>query len=70
MDKYENYDLRDEQWKRIEPLLPPEYAGKKERPRKGNRMMLNGMLWMNHSVINPKVFEPVTEKNWGLCLPH
>ena len=49
MDKYENYDLRDEQWKRIEPLLPPEYAGKKGRPRKGNRMMLNGMMWMNHS---------------------
>ena len=49
MDKYENYDLRDEQWKRIEPLLPPEYTGKKGRPRKDNRMMLNGMLWMNHS---------------------
>ena len=23
MDKYENYDLTDGQWKRIEPLLPP-----------------------------------------------
>ena len=38
-----------EQWKRIQPMLPPEYTGKKGRPRKDNRTMLNGMLWMNHS---------------------
>ena len=43
------YDVTDEQWKRIQPLLPPEYTGKKGRPRKDNRTMLNGMLWMNHS---------------------
>ena len=49
MDKYENYDVTDEQWKRIQPVLPPEYTGKKGRPRKDNRTMLNGMLWMNHS---------------------
>ena len=49
MDNYENYDLTDEQWNRIQPLLPPEYTGKKGRPRKDNRVMLNGMLWMNHS---------------------
>lgn len=49
MDIYENYDITDEQWKRVQPLLPPEYTGKKGRPRKDNRMMLNGMLWMNHS---------------------
>ena len=49
MDSYENYDVTDEQWKRIQPLLPPEYTGKKGRPRKDNRKMLNGMLWMNHS---------------------
>ena len=48
MDKYENYDLTDEQWERIEPLLPPEYTGKKGRPRIDNRTMLNGTLWMNH----------------------
>ena len=44
-----NYDITDEQWKRLEPLLPPENTGKKGRPRKDNRMMLNRMLWMNHS---------------------
>ena len=49
MDNYESYDLTDEQWKRIQPLLPPEYTGKRGRPGKDNRMMLNGMLWMNHS---------------------
>ena len=33
MDKYESYDITDEQWKVIEPLMPPEYTGKKGRPR-------------------------------------
>ena len=49
MDKYKNYDLTDEQWKRIQPQLPPENTGKKGRPRKDDRMMLNGMLWINRS---------------------
>lgn len=49
MDKYENYELTDEQWRHIQPMLPPEYTGKKERPKKDNRMMVNGMLWMNRS---------------------
>ena len=49
MDKYEDYDITDERWERIQPLLPPEYTGKKGRPRKDNRIMLNGMLWMSHS---------------------
>ena len=49
MENYESYELTDEQWERIQPLLPPENRGKKGRPRKDDRMMLNGMLWMNHS---------------------
>ena len=49
MDEYENYDVTDEQWERIQPQLPPERTGKKGRPRKDDRTMLNGMLWMNHS---------------------
>ena len=48
MEKYESYDLTEEQWKRIQPLLPLENKGKKGRLRKDDRMMLNGMLWMNH----------------------
>jgi len=49
MDNHEDYEVTEEQRKRIQPLLPPEYTGKKGRPRKDNRVMLNGMLWMNHS---------------------
>ena len=49
MDKYETYEITDEQWKKIEPLMPPEYTGKKGRPRKDNRTMVNGILWINHS---------------------
>ena len=49
MDKYESYDITDEQWKAIEPLMPPEYTGKKGRPRKDNRTMVNGILWINRS---------------------
>ena len=49
MGNYVNYELTDEQWQRIQPLLPPENTGKKGRPRKDDQTMLNGMLWMNHS---------------------
>lgn len=49
MDNHENYDVTNEQWERIQPLLPPERTGKKGRPRNDNRKILNGMLWLNHS---------------------
>ena len=49
MNNNNNYDLTDEQWERLQPLLPPEYTGKKGHPRKDNQTMMNGMLWMNHS---------------------
>ena len=49
MDNENNYDLTEEQWLRIAPMLPPERTGKKGRPRNDNRKMLNGMLWINHS---------------------
>ena len=32
------YELTDEEWLRIEPLLPPENTGKQGRPRKDNRI--------------------------------
>jgi len=38
------YELTKEQWERIKPLLPPEETGKRGRPWKDNRIMLNGML--------------------------
>ena len=42
--------LTDEQWKKIEPLLPqPKSRGrhrKRGRPRKTNRQVLEGILWI------------------------
>ena len=49
MENENNYDVTEEQWLRIAPMLPPERTGKKGRPRNDNRKMLNGMLWINHS---------------------
>ena len=43
------YELTNEEWDRIEPLLPPEKTGQRGRPRKSNRTMLNGMLWIARS---------------------
>ena len=43
------YELTKEQWERIKPLLPPEETGKRGRPRKDKRTMLNGMLWIVRS---------------------
>ena len=43
------YELTKEQWERIKPLLPPETTGKRGRPRKDNRTMVNGMLWIARS---------------------
>lgn len=39
--------LTDEQWNKIEPLLPkPKQRRKRGRPRKGNRQVLEGILWI------------------------
>jgi transposase len=41
--------LTDEQWKKIEPLLPQPKPGKRRkrgRPRKTNRQVLEGILWI------------------------
>lgn len=43
------YELTDEEWNRIAPLLPPKNAGKQGRPRKDNRTVLNGMVWLARS---------------------
>lgn len=40
------YELTDEEWSRIVDLLPPENTGKQGRPRKNNRDILNGMVWI------------------------
>ena len=43
------YELTDQEWKQIAPLLPLEKTGKPRRPPKDNRSMLNGMVWITRS---------------------
>lgn len=43
------YELTDEEWNQITDLLPPEITGKRGRPAKDNRTMLNAMVWIARS---------------------
>ena len=43
------YELTDYEWEQIKGLLPPENTGKRGRPSKNNRIMLNGMIWIARS---------------------
>jgi len=43
------YEVTNEEWERIAPLLPPQDPGGKGRPPKDHRVMLNGMLWIDRS---------------------
>ena len=43
------YDLSDTEWNAIKDLLPPEKSGKRGRPCKDNRTMVNGMVWVLRS---------------------
>ena len=43
------YELMDTEWEEIKGLLPPERTGKKGKPSKENRMMLNAMIWLARS---------------------
>ena len=43
------YELTDNEWNRITDLLPAEFTGKQGRPRKNNRVILNGIIWIARS---------------------
>lgn len=43
------YELTDREWENIKDLLPPENTGKRSRPSKDNRLMLNGIVWIARS---------------------
>ena len=39
-------DLSDKEWEIIEPLMPEPPSGKQGRPWRGNREVLDGILWV------------------------
>jgi transposase len=43
------YELTDNEWERIEPLLPPERKTGRGRPARENRIMVNAMVWILRS---------------------
>jgi transposase len=48
MQSKRRYELTDEQWVRLEPLLPPQKP-KTGRPNDDHRTIMNGMLWVLNS---------------------
>src|SRR4051794_22397817 len=46
--RIEPYELTDEQWVKLEPLLPPQKP-KTGRPNDDHRTIMNGMLWVLNS---------------------
>jgi len=40
------FELTDEQWARLVPLLPPEKSGKRGHPYRDHRTIINGILWI------------------------
>lgn len=40
------HKLSDRSWNKIKELLPPERSGKKGRPAKDNRQIVNAILWI------------------------
>jgi transposase len=43
------YELTDQEWERIAPLLPPTHPGKRGHPWRDHREVLNGILWILRS---------------------
>lgn len=43
------YELTDEEWNTIGPLLPPKGTGKKGHPLKDNRTVFNAIVWLARS---------------------
>ena len=43
------YELTDQEWEQIAPLLPVEKNSRPGRPSKDNRLMINAMIWIVRS---------------------
>ena len=40
------HKLTDKEWDRIKDLIPPERTGKRGRPSKDNRTVINAIVWL------------------------
>ncbi len=40
-----SYRLTDEEWNRVESLMPPQHTGQKGKPPKNHRLMIDAILW-------------------------
>lgn len=40
------FDLSDEEWALLQPLLPPERSGQAGSPYRSHRTVLNGIFWI------------------------
>lgn len=40
------FEPNDQQWQQIAALLPPEHSGKRGRPYRPHRPVVNGILWI------------------------
>lgn len=45
--KQHRHELTDEQWERLQPLLPPQKPPNRGRPGKDQRTIINGILWID-----------------------
>lgn len=45
MSQQRRHELTDEEWARLQPLLPPQWPTT-GRPAKGHRTVRNGMVWV------------------------
>ena len=45
--KQPRHELTDEQWERLQPLLPPQKPPSRGRPGKDQRTIINGSLWID-----------------------
>ena len=43
------YELTDQEWERIAPLLPPTHSKKRGHPYKDHRPVVNGIVWVLRS---------------------
>ena len=61
------HELTDEQWERIEDLLPPDHGRAGRRPRP-NRVMVNAILWVLRTAVHTRFLRGSRSGVWGRVL--